>query len=122
MADKPVIGRAVAAAAVVAVGLNLAAAPASAESLGDRFKRLFGGGGSEDGGGSEGGESGGESDDDDGNPGDDDDLAGCTAACEAAVGLCNGMALPCDLLCEYGEADESCFADAGTCFDALDCL
>lgn len=48
MADKPVIGRAVAAAAVVAVGLNLAAAPASAQSLGDRFKSLFGGGGSEE--------------------------------------------------------------------------
>lgn len=47
MADKPVIGHAIAAAAVVAVGLNFAAAPASAQSLGDRFKNLFGGGSSE---------------------------------------------------------------------------
>lgn len=43
MGDKPVIGRAIRAAAGVAVGFSLIAAPASAQSLGDRFKSLFGG-------------------------------------------------------------------------------
>lgn len=47
MGDKPVIGRALGAAALVAVGLSLAAAPADAQSLTDRFKGLFGGGSSE---------------------------------------------------------------------------
>ncbi|MBI5318499.1 hypothetical protein [Bradyrhizobium sp.] len=47
MGDKPVIGRALGAAAVIAVGLSLAAAPADAQSLTDRFKGLFGGGSSE---------------------------------------------------------------------------
>ena len=43
MGDKPVIGRAICAAAVVAVGLSLAATPAWSQSLSDRFKSLFGG-------------------------------------------------------------------------------
>jgi hypothetical protein len=47
MGDKPVIGRAICAAAVVAVGVSLAAAPAWSQSLGDRFKSLFGGGSEE---------------------------------------------------------------------------
>ena len=47
MGDKPVIGRTLGAAALVAVGLSLAAAPADAQSLTDRFKGLFGGGSSE---------------------------------------------------------------------------
>ena len=48
MVDRPVIRHAIAAAAALAVGLNLAAAaPASARSLTDRFKNLFGGGSSE---------------------------------------------------------------------------
>lgn len=46
MGDKPVIGRTICAAAVVVAGLSLAAAPAGAQSLGDRFKSLFGGGSS----------------------------------------------------------------------------
>jgi hypothetical protein len=48
MGDKPVISRAVSAAAALAVGLSLAATPASSQSLGDRFKSLFGGGSSEE--------------------------------------------------------------------------
>jgi hypothetical protein len=48
MADKPVIRRAIGAVTAVAVGLSLAAAPAAAQSLGDRFKSLFGGGSSEE--------------------------------------------------------------------------
>jgi hypothetical protein len=48
MADKPVIRRAIGAMTAVAVGLSLAAAPAAAQSLGDRFKSLFGGGSSEE--------------------------------------------------------------------------
>ena len=43
MADKPVIRRAIGAMTAVAVGMSLAAAPAAAQSLGDRFKSLFGG-------------------------------------------------------------------------------
>jgi len=42
MGDKPVIGRAICAAAMVAIGLS-AAQPAAAQSLSDRFKSLFGG-------------------------------------------------------------------------------
>jgi hypothetical protein len=48
MADKPVIRRAIGAMTAAAVGLSLAAAPAAAQSLGDRFKSLFGGGNSEE--------------------------------------------------------------------------
>ena len=48
MADKPVIRRAIGAMTAVAVGLSLAAGPAAAQSLGDRFKSLFGGGSSEE--------------------------------------------------------------------------
>jgi hypothetical protein len=48
MGDKPVISRAMCAAAVVLVGLSAAATPAAAQSLGDRFKSLFGGGSSEE--------------------------------------------------------------------------
>lgn len=48
MGDKPVIGRAVSVAAAAAVGLSLVSAPASSQSLGDRFKSLFGGGSSEE--------------------------------------------------------------------------
>ena len=47
MDAKPVIGRAIGAVTAVAVGLSLAAAPAAAQSLGDRFKSLFGGGSGE---------------------------------------------------------------------------
>jgi hypothetical protein len=43
MGDKPVIRRAIGAAAAVAVGLSLAATPAAAQSITDRFKSLFGG-------------------------------------------------------------------------------
>lgn len=43
MGDKPVIGRAMRATATVAVALSVAAMPAAAQSLGDRFKSLFGG-------------------------------------------------------------------------------
>jgi hypothetical protein len=43
MGDKPVIRRAIGAAAVVAVSLHLAATPTYAQSLSDRFKSLFGG-------------------------------------------------------------------------------
>lgn len=43
MGDKPVIRRAIRAVAGVAVGFSLVATPASAQSLGDRFKSLFGG-------------------------------------------------------------------------------
>ena len=46
MGDKPVIGRAICAAAVLAVGLSVAATPAWSQSLTDRFKGLFGGGSS----------------------------------------------------------------------------
>ena len=48
MGDKPVIRRAICAAAGIAVGLSLAAAPAAAQSITDRFKGLFGGGSSEE--------------------------------------------------------------------------
>src|SRR5215470_6606315 len=48
MADNPVIRRAIGAMSAVAVGLSLAATPAAAQSLGDRFKSLFGGGSSEE--------------------------------------------------------------------------
>jgi len=48
MGDRPVIRRAIGAVTAVAVGLSLAAAPAAAQSLGDRFKSLFGGGSSEE--------------------------------------------------------------------------
>jgi len=48
MADKPVIRRAVGAMTAVAVGMSLAAAPVAAQSLGDRFKSLFGGGSSDE--------------------------------------------------------------------------
>ena len=47
MGDKPVIGRAICAAAVVAIGVGLAATPAWSQSLSDRFKSLFGGGSEE---------------------------------------------------------------------------
>ena len=47
MGEKPVIGRAIYAAAVVAVGLSVVATPAWPQSLTDRFKNLFGGGSSE---------------------------------------------------------------------------
>ena len=43
MGDKPVIGRAMRAAALVTIGLSLAAPPVAAQSLSDRFKSLFGG-------------------------------------------------------------------------------
>jgi hypothetical protein len=43
MGDKPVIRRAIGAAAAVAVGLSLAATPAASQSITDRFKSLFGG-------------------------------------------------------------------------------
>ncbi len=43
MGDKPVIGRVACAAAVVAIAMSVAAAPAAAQSIGDRFKSLFGG-------------------------------------------------------------------------------
>ncbi len=43
MGDTPVIGRAACAAAVVAIAMSVAAAPAAAQSIGDRFKSLFGG-------------------------------------------------------------------------------
>jgi hypothetical protein len=43
MGDKPVIGRAICAAAMVAIVLSVTATPAAAQSLGDRFKSLFGG-------------------------------------------------------------------------------
>ena len=43
MGDKAVIRRAIAAAAGVAIGCHLFAAPAAAQSLSDRFKSLFGG-------------------------------------------------------------------------------
>jgi hypothetical protein len=43
MGDKPVKGRAVAAALAIAVGCSAFAAPASSQSIGDRFKSLFGG-------------------------------------------------------------------------------
>jgi hypothetical protein len=42
MGDKPVIGRAMCAAAMVAIGLSVAT-PAAAQSISDRFKSLFGG-------------------------------------------------------------------------------
>jgi len=48
MGDKPVIGRAICAAAVVAIGLSVAATPAWPQSFTDRFKSLFGGGSSEE--------------------------------------------------------------------------
>ncbi|MFO1109571.1 MAG: hypothetical protein U1E61_10335 [Bradyrhizobium sp.] len=53
MGDKPVIersvtGRATKVAAAAALGLSLMVAPASSQSLGDRFKSLFGGGSSEE--------------------------------------------------------------------------
>ena len=41
--DKAVISRAISVAATAAVGLSLVATPASSQSLGDRFKSLFGG-------------------------------------------------------------------------------
>ena len=47
MGDKPVTGRAICAAAVVAIGVGLAATPAWSQSLSDRFKSLFGGGSEE---------------------------------------------------------------------------
>ncbi|MGL6062449.1 MAG: hypothetical protein ACRC1G_17360 [Bradyrhizobium sp.] len=47
MGDKPVIRRAIGAAAAVAVGLHLAAAPAFAQSFTDKLKGMFGGGSSE---------------------------------------------------------------------------
>jgi hypothetical protein len=43
MGAKPVIGRAMCAAAMVAIAVSVAATPAAAQSLGDRFKSLFGG-------------------------------------------------------------------------------
>jgi len=43
MADKRVIKAAIAAAVSVGLGCSLLAAPAAAQSLGDRFKSLFGG-------------------------------------------------------------------------------
>jgi len=46
MGDKPVIRRAISAAAAVAVGLSLAATPASSQSFTDKLKGLFGGGSS----------------------------------------------------------------------------
>jgi hypothetical protein len=46
MGDKPVIRRAVGAAAAIAVGLSLAATPASSQSFTDKLKGLFGGGSS----------------------------------------------------------------------------
>ena len=48
MGDKPVIRRSISVAAAAAVGLSLVATPASAQSLTDRFKNLFGGGSSEE--------------------------------------------------------------------------
>jgi len=48
MGDKPVIRRAISVAAAAAVGLGLAVTAAEAQSLGDRFKNLFGGGSSEE--------------------------------------------------------------------------
>lgn len=49
MGDKPVIGRAVRAAAMAAMAaIGLATEPASAQSLSDRFKSLFGGGSSQE--------------------------------------------------------------------------
>jgi hypothetical protein len=47
MGDKPVIRRAVGAAAAVAIGVSLAATPASSQSFTDKLKGLFGGGSSE---------------------------------------------------------------------------
>lgn len=47
MGDKPVIGRAVCAAALLAAGLSFAS-PAQAQSITDRLKGLFGGGSSEE--------------------------------------------------------------------------
>jgi hypothetical protein len=46
MGDKPVIRRAIGAAAAVAVGLSLAATPALSQSFTDKLKGLFGGGSS----------------------------------------------------------------------------
>jgi hypothetical protein len=48
MGDKPVIRRAIGAVAAVAVGLSLAATPASSQSFTDKLKGLFGGGSSEE--------------------------------------------------------------------------
>lgn len=48
MDDKAVIRRAAGAMTAVALVVSLGAAPASAQSLGDRFKSLFGGGSSEE--------------------------------------------------------------------------
>ena len=48
MGDKPVIKRAAVAALAVAIGCGQFAAPATAQSIGDRFKSLFGGGKSEE--------------------------------------------------------------------------
>jgi hypothetical protein len=48
MGDKPAISRAISAAAVVAIGMSLGATASNAQSLGDRFKSLFGGGSSEE--------------------------------------------------------------------------
>ena len=46
MGEKPVIGRAIGAMTAVAVGLSLAATPASSQSFTDKLKGLFGGGSS----------------------------------------------------------------------------
>src|SRR5205085_8043336 len=43
MGDKPVISRAICAAAAVTIVLSAAATPVLAQSLSDRFKSLFGG-------------------------------------------------------------------------------
>ena len=43
MGEKPVIRGAVAAAVSIAIGCSLFAAPAASQSIGDRFKSLFGG-------------------------------------------------------------------------------
>ena len=48
MGDKPVIKRAAIAALAIAIGCGQLAAPAAAQSIGDRFKSLFGGGKSEE--------------------------------------------------------------------------
>jgi hypothetical protein len=48
MGDKPVIRGAVAAALTVAIGCSLFAAPALSQSIGERFKSLFGGGKSDE--------------------------------------------------------------------------
>jgi len=48
MGDRPVIRRAIGAAAAVAVGLSLAATPASSQSFTDKLKGMFGGGSSEE--------------------------------------------------------------------------